>query len=355
MFFHGTFPVGEARSELVIKQKTSVLISTCGDDTKASSRVRAYWVAEELEKLGCRCTLLRGESRMDLLKLASQIPFHKAIVFQKTYSRWHRKLQGFAKLLGKKTFLDLDDAPSRTNNPETLRNIESMFQAATGVFVGSSHLLDYATQFNSNTQLIPSSIKLANYQTNSGTESSHSICLGWIGNGAHYQDDLIQIMKPVLTELARNYEIRFKIVGACEVQRFYNEFGSVDRLEIDFIDQIQWNEPSHVAQSISDFDIGLYPLLPNEFNKFKCGFKALEYMVSGIPVVSSDEAVNADIIVHDQNGLIANLKVDWVKSLKRLIESPAERKRLAKAGRQTVQSEFDVAIAAKRIYDEIMA
>ena len=44
---------------------------------------------------------------------------------------------------------------------------------------------------------------------------------------------------------------------------------------------------------LNNVDIGVYPLINNDFNSFKCGFKALEYRIEMIIIIIT---VNKDIL-----------------------------------------------------------
>ena len=99
---------------LAQKRPLSILFSLSGDQNKASSRVRGFWIAEALGDLGVQCTLRWEHAKGDLMRFALEIHRHDAVFFQKTYSRYHRWLMTLAKMLGKLTYTDLDDSPSRT-------------------------------------------------------------------------------------------------------------------------------------------------------------------------------------------------------------------------------------------------
>jgi len=326
----------------VAHDQPHILFLLCGDRNKASSRVRGFWVAEALEAQACICTLRLRSGRLDLLRIAFEIFRYDVIIFQKSYSRYHRWLMALAKSMSKQCYMDIDDAPSKNNAPKTLSNFESMLSMADGVFAGSQHLFDYCSQYQPKTHLIPSSIYLKHYQIAVSSNTSERVCIGWIGNGAHYQNDLIEILAEPLKYLAAIHTIRFKIVGACGVQELYDVFGSIEGLEIDFVDSIAWSEPDAISTAIHDFDIGLYPLLPNEFNHFKCGFKALEYMAVGIPVVSSSVAVNVDIINNGENGYLVDTKQEWVSALDEMIGDCARRAQMGQAGRQKVERQYSI-------------
>ena len=319
------------------------LFYLCGDRNKASSRVRGYWIAEELAANGVKCSIEYRHSYIALFEFLLRIPFYDVVIFQKSYSRWHCQLLRVAKLLNKKTILDLDDAPSRTNNTVTLRNVEFMMRNVSAVTVGSKFLLNYASQFSSCVKLVPSSIYLKYYQPAEKMESeSEPVCLGWIGNGKHYKKDLISILKEPLTKIAKRKPIGFKLIGACGERELYDAFANIDGLELDFIDQIEWSDPAVVSEALCGIDIGLYPLLTNDSNRYKCGFKALEYMAMKIPVISSRVAENSMIIEENTNGLFADSVEEWTDTLEKLINNNQLRVSMGKDGRDLVEEQYSV-------------
>lgn len=331
-----------------MSEVSRILLSLCGDRNKASSRVRGYWIAEDLEKRGVKCTLIVSEGRAAMAKIAAAIPSHDVIVFQKTYSKYHRWLMAFANRLGKKTILDLDDAPSRTRSPVTLRNVEAMMCNAFAVTVGSDNLLAYANEFQSNSHLIPSSIPVENYTVKEHRTSDFPVCLGWIGNGKHYCDDLVTILPDPLREVGKDIPLRLRIVGACGEQRLYDTFENIPGVQAELIDAIDWSDSDAVRREMAEFDIGLYPLLENDFNKYKCAFKALEYMASGLPVISSDVALNRCVIEHERSGFLVHSTIDWTKAISRLASNSELRRRFGIVGRQKVESQYSVSeVAAK--------
>lgn len=334
-------------------KKNRILFILLGNQDKASSRVRGFWIAEALEQLGMEYRIVYGQSRMALLKCLVKIPWADVVNFQKDCSKWHIRLLRIVNFLGKKTLYDIDDAPSRINNPVTLRNARKMMTKASVVVAGSQRLLDYATEYQSNSFLLPTSIKLEHYVPVTKAGYQEMVCLGWIGNGAHYGNDLVKILREPLKEIGSRQRVRFKIVGACGNKRLYDAFSEIPGVEIVFIDQIRWSDPGDVQSHLAAFDIGLYPVLDTEFNHYKCGFKALEYMAMKIPVIASPVGANSYVVENGKDGYHAKDTKEWIGALHKLITNPAARKKFGQAGRHKVETQYSVVKFAQTL-TEIM-
>lgn len=319
-----------------------------GDRNKASSRVRGYWIGEELEALGHQVSFHNARQRRDYLRMLAVAARHDVLIFQKQYSRYDIALLRLAKRMGKRVFFDIDDAPSRAGREISRRNAATMMREAHGVFAGSHNLEALAQEAGGTVHFIPSGIRLAQYETR-GPGDTEKICLGWIGNGAHYVEDLISILEAPLRGLAAQYDIRLKIVGACGEPKLAEVFGGIDGLVLDLVDQVNWSDPEAVSAAVADFDIGLYPLIENPFNIYKCAFKALEYMATSIPVVASDVGANGDVITHGSDGCLVSSSEEWTTCLSRLITDEDERRKLGAKGRAKVEDYYSTKALATQI------
>lgn len=330
-------------------QQLKILFFLLGSRNKASSRVRGFWVAEELENIGMSCKIIYGEDRGSYYRCLKKILWCDVLFIQKRYSRWDYYLIRVAEFLGKKTIFDMDDAYSKTKNAITLYNIQRIMKKVSAITVGSLNLLEFVKQYQVNSYLLPTSIKLENYELPKEVDNGPEVCLGWIGNGAHYYMDLIKILKEPLMKIASQYKIRFEIVGACGQKELYQEFSNIPDLKTTFIDELEWQDPSEVRKAMLDFDIGLYPVRANDFNSFKCGFKALEYMALGIPVVASPVGANSDIVTNGIEGFHANGKDAWVEALSLLISDQTTRGKMGRAGRCKVEAQYNISIFVKNL------
>ena len=97
------------------------------------------------------------------------------------------------------------------------------------------------------------------------------------------------------------------------------------------VEQPGWTINSEVSL-FNTCDIGVYPLADDEWSKGKCGFKAIEFMACGVPVVASAVGVNREIIEDGVNGFLAANPDQWVDKLLRLL-SDADAARKIRQGR----------------------
>jgi glycosyltransferase involved in cell wall biosynthesis len=334
-------------------KQLKVLFYLLGDRSKASSRVRGFWIAEELENMGLNCIIIYGEERVSFLRCLTKLPWVDILFLQKRYSKWDYYLMSIADCLGKRTLFDIDDAYSNVKSQKTLFNVKRIMKKASAVTVGSQNLLEFAKQYQVNSNFLPTSIKLENYNLPAVKKQGTEVCLGWIGNGAHYHNDLIKILKEPLTEIASRCEIRLKLVGACGQKELYQEFSNIPGLNTTFIDEIDWGDSSEVRKAMADFDIGLYPVQATDFNLYKCGFKALEYMAMGIPVVANPVGANSYIVTHGSDGYHADGKEKWIDALTVLISDKTVREKMGQAGRHKVEIQYSITESAKKL-TEIM-
>ncbi len=105
------------------------------------------------------------------------------------------------------------------------------------------------------------------------------------------------------------------------------------------MDSVAWTEQTEVA-SIASCDIGIMPLLDGPFARGKCGYKLIQYMACGLPVVASPVGVNSEIVEHGVNGFLAETPEQWANALQILLADANLRHRMGQAGRQKVEQQY---------------
>jgi len=143
-----------------------------------------------------------------------------------------------------------------------------------------------------------------------------------------------------LEEVSRQVGAHLILVGA----------GSQDPLPGVAKDILPWSEDSEVAH-IQSFDVGIMPLLDGPFEQGKCGYKLIQYMACGLPVIASPVGVNMRIVEQGKTGFLATTNADWVQALVMLSKDARMRNKLGKAGRKKVEQEYSLQVTAPRLLE----
>jgi glycosyltransferase involved in cell wall biosynthesis len=258
--------------------------------------------------------------------------------FEKRYARRSKVVYDFddaiwlsASTSGQNRKLAFLKKPSKTSD---------IIAVSTMVFAGNQFLADYASQFNDNVVIVPTTIDTREYQPAYKTDKSR-ICIGWSGSFstiAHFETAI-----PALLVIKEKYgdRVYFKVIGD----------GNYRNQELGITGQ-DWKKETEV-KDLQEIDIGIMPLPDDEWSKGKCGLKGLQYMGLEIPTIMSPVGVNSEIITDGYNGFLAGGTSEWVEKLSRLIDSPALRAEVGQNGRKTVVDKYSVE-ANKHLYIEYL-
>ena len=168
----------------------------------------------------------------------------------------------------------------------------------------------------------------------------NGLTIGWVGlsDGFVY----LRHIGPALQELTRLFPgLKLRVVSDKPLQ-----------LDGVAVENVPWQLEREQA-NLSSFTIGIMPLTDNLWSRGKCGYKILQYMAAGIPVVASAIGANRDIITNGENGFLAGTINDWVRSISTLAADPVLRRKFAIKGRELVEHKYSLDRFADR-YAQLM-
>jgi glycosyltransferase involved in cell wall biosynthesis len=320
-----------------------VLFITQYDERGASSRCRVYQYLPHLAARGIEGEVVpRMPSAAELWRQAGDA---QAVFLQK-------RLPSLEKLLllrrrAPRLLFDFDDAiwlrrdDDGAVRPASLRKrlrLVMTLRFADAVVAGNQYLAAYARRWNPNVAVLPTPIDASYYATRPQPDSLSSPVLGWVG----HPDNLcyLQRLEPALAALAgRCPELALRVI--CSEPY---ESPSIR------VENVPWSLKEEVT-NLQALDVGLMPLDDDRWTRGKCGYKALQYMAVGVPVVCSPVGMNQEIIVEGETGLLAGDLDAWERQLSRLIDSSELRQRLGAAGRQFVEQNYSLTSMAPRLAD----
>ncbi len=106
----------------------------------------------------------------------------------------------------------------------------------------------------------------------------------------------------------------------------------------------KWSKEDEI-KDLLEMDFGIMPLYDSDWERGKCGFKALQYMALGMPAVASDVGVNAEIIEHGKQGFLAEampLKSEerWKEACLALLRDAGLRRKMGTEARKRIVEHY---------------
>lgn len=281
-----------------------------------------------------------------------QLSWPDVVVFGRTYPneydpvKWMREF----KKRGKRVVYDMDDdfwAVAKDNPSVLVSNAlkdqyEGMIREADAIITPSTVLAKKFKKFKKPVFIAPNGVS-ADYEPRRGAHDD--LVIGYMGAASHWKD--LQIIAPVLSELAKKHDFTFSIYGLVgeplEASMYYYrkmlssnlfpEKNAYYRSALEFYEKLNGLKMYHIpfmppelhptVLSRADFDIGLAPLEDTEFNSGKSCVKFYEYAATGTVVLASDVMPYKDEV----NYRAKNTPKDWYNKLEKLITDPDFREK----------------------------
>ena len=227
--------------------------------------------------------------------------------------------------------LDLDDATYVSYKSPTYGRLGSMLKwfSKTNdlirwsrlVTCGNREIASYVQSKGRQAIVIPTVVDTTQFRPLAERRMTDVPVIGWIGT--HSTFPYVKSIFPALERLARDYRFRLRFVGTGE------DNISIPGVEVE-------NLPWKLNREIADFqslDIGIYPIVEDNWSVGKSCFKAVQYMAVGVPFVVSPVGACQDIAETNETHFVARTEDDWYTHLARLLNDESLRRRLGERGR----------------------
>jgi glycosyltransferase involved in cell wall biosynthesis len=247
--------------------------------------------------------------------------------------------------------LDLDDAiyvrylsPTYGRLGSALKwfsKTDDLISWARVVTCGNRTIAEYVSAKGARASVIPTVVDTEKFRPAAGQAEREVPVLGWIGTHSTYP--YLASIFPALQRLARDFRFRLKVVGAGQ-----------DRIELPGVEveSLAWKLEREIAD-FQSFDIGLYPIVEDEWSAGKSGFKSIQYMAVGIPFVVTPVGACAEIGEPEVTHLAARSDDEWYGALKRLLSNAGLRKEMGEAGREHALQDYTVAAQADKLAEAL--
>ncbi|MCP2043682.1 glycosyltransferase family 4 protein [Pontibacter sp. HSC-36F09] len=274
-----------------------------------------------------------------LFKLFASAKYDLVVIEKELFPYFPAFAEQALALLKVKYIVDYDDAifhnydlhPNKWIRTLLKRKIAKVMNGASLVVAGNKYLKDYAQKAGTRkTTIIPTVINTDHY-TAKNAKNQGEVIIGWIGSPTTLK--YVKNIVPVLKDLRSKYPLRLHIIGGKAGVGFDN-----------YEEVFEWSEEAEV-ELIKHFDIGVMPLNDDAWEKGKCGYKLIQYMGCGLPVVGSPIGVNDEIIQDGINGYKATDLISWKQGLEKLLADKNLRETMGKEGRALVEENYSYKVA----------
>ena len=246
-------------------------------------------------------------------------------------------------LTDKPVFYDIDDAIFHQYDQHRhpivrfflRKKLVPLLRRVALAFCGNAYLEQYVRQYCPRTEIIPTTLDTAIFKSAANRPANAPPVVGWIGSPStwSYCAPLLEL----LSSLAGAAKLSALIIGANHQAKA--------RAGFEFRD---WSEATEI-EDIHQMDIGIMPMPDAPWARGKCGYKLIQYMACGIPVIASPVGVNTSIVEHGVNGLLATSEEEWRAAFETLLGDPALRQRMGEAGREHILEHYSIARYGPRL------
>ena len=214
--------------------------------------------------------------------------------------------------------------------------IDHVMRHAALVIAGNEYLSDRAIKAGAPwVELLPSVVDVNQYVLKQNS-AGPTVEVGWIGSPVTVPN--LDLMRDAVNALHREIEFRIVLIGAGNADPFPNVPTT----------RFPWNEKRELSIGQS-FDIGVMPLIDGPFERGKCGYKLVQYMAGGIPVIASPVGVNRQIVEPGINGYLAESTEEWLVALRDLMNNVSKRTKMGQAGRQKAEQMYNLQVTAPKL------
>lgn len=252
-----------------------------------------------------------------------------------------------ARRRARRIIYDFDDAimyrSSRHGNQNSslrMRRFAGMIGLADMVMPGNAYLAEQASRFISRDRIaiMPTVVDVTEYEVKDYAKTSDDFIIGWIGSASTVQ--YLQAIAPAIAAVAKRVRnTKLKIV--C------NTF--IDIRGVTVLKK-PWRAED-VSRDLTSFDVGIMPIPDDPWTRGKCGFKLVQYLASGVPVVASPVGVNLALAVPGKTGFLAENLLEWEKGLVEIAANRQLRMNMGLAGRRLIEESFSLQAASPRYLD----
>ncbi|PLK27165.1 glycosyltransferase family 4 protein [Novosphingobium sp. TH158] len=220
------------------------------------------------------------------------------------------------------------------------RKVRLLIAGADAVIVASPFLVEpYRAIARGPVHLIPPSLDTERIRPAAAPRHDGTVVIGWTGTFS--SRIYLDLLADVFRRLSARVPFRLRVIG-----NFDYQLPGVD-LEV-----VRWTAERE-AEDLQGLDIGIYPLVDDEWSRGKAGLKIIQYQAAGLPCVASDVPLSRDQLREGETGFLVSSDDEWVDRLEQLVRDAGLRRAMGARGREDAVAGYSQAVIAGR-YRQIL-
>ena len=232
------------------------------------------------------------------------------------------------------------------NAPERLEVVRSLLASADLVYASTEALRQRLAGYLAGIRAIAGSINASGEVMRQPAARPAKI-IGYMASADHLAN-LEMVLPAIIAVLKRHPELEFELFGSIPVPDSLNRFG----------DRVRSTGPvadygTFLARlKEREWDIGICPLVPTDFNRTKSNNKWIEYTAVGAAVVASRDMIY-DESCADGCGILADTVEEWERALELLATDAEGRCAMVERAQTKLTTRYGIAQHRRQILDVI--
>lgn len=212
----------------------------------------------------------------------------------------------------------------------------SCFRKADMITTTTDILQEKFKTLNENTVILPNLMDFNVYRKYDLVKKDDEVRIGYQGGASHYED-IYEVRDAILEVIRKNDNAKLVYFGDLRMSKLFQD---IPKSRIELHDWVQ-NIAYPYKLPLMNFDIGIAPLVDNEFNRNKSCLKMLDYATQKVPTVASNIPPYSPVIKDGETGFLVNNKKEWVDILTDLCKNKDKRVNVGNAAYDYVYEEYN--------------
>ncbi|EMG35704.1 glycosyltransferase [Desulfocurvibacter africanus PCS] len=323
--------------------KPRILYLTKYSRLQASSRYRVFNWAKLLRDMGFSTDVLnlitekRKKQKFNFYRQILQFIWrYDVIVLHKIIPSWTLRiiLNSCKYLFNTIIILEFDD---RIYSDKDLLNHYSQFKKTlsqcskiiVSVEEMQKEIGTHHPRLTNKIEVLPTLIDLLAYPQHQSRSENRPFTIGWIGSSSGLQ--YLEQIEPYLRSFLKDKEGKAELVVVCDLpfKPGFNDYP---------VRNVRWELDKELDYFFM-LEASLMPLDNSPRARCKAGFKAIQSLAAGTPVIASAVGFNKEVIAHGKNGYLAEKPSDFERYLEELY-SMQDRSAMSQACKESA-ARFD--------------